>query len=317
MYVQQSLVRDGSLMLSIDESLREAASEWMPSLTEMRAGEHPPGPSLRVDRGTLHDWHTAGAPSLQLGRVRAWVDAANDVAWLSNDSESIRARADLASRVATVAVPDDVTPLAADFTSVLTITAAMLLVRDGRTAIHAGAVVRPDTGGAWLLVGDSHSGKSTTTANLVRAGWSYLSDDYVVLSRADNDDIEVEGWPDDFHLDEGWHRGESTGVRSTVREDELPEGRRAQFAQLEGVLFPRVSRDEATVVTEISPVVALERLIRQSPWLIADAKAAGRVFELLKDAASNANGELRLGLDTFAQPEALDRVVRSFADSIR
>jgi hypothetical protein len=289
----------------------------MPSLTETRAREHPSGPSIRVDRGVLHGWHSEGAPSLQLGRAKAWVDAANDVAWLSNESDSIRARADLVNRVATIAVPNDVTPRSADFTSVLTITAAMLLVRDGRTAIHAGAVVRPDTGGAWLLVGDSHSGKSTTTANLVRAGWSYLSDDYVVLSRANDGEIEIEGWPDDFHLDEGWHRGESTGVRSTVREDELPRGRRTQFARLDGILFPRVSRDEPTMISEVPPVFALERLIRQSPWLVADAKAAGRVFDLLKDAASSANGELRLGLDSFARAEVLDRVVRSFADSVR
>ena len=90
-----------------------------------------------------------------------------------------------------------------------------------------------------------------------------------------------------------------------------------EFAPLEGVLFPRVSRDEPSVVSEISPVFALERLIRQSPWLVADAKAAGPVFDLLKDAASIANGELRLGLDTFAKPEALERVIRSFADSTR
>lgn len=317
MYVQQSLVRDGSLVLSIDESLRDAAGEWMPSLNEIGADEHPAGPSIRVDRGRLDDWPTLRAPSLQLGKVKAWVDAANDAAWLSNESGSMRARADLETRVATVNVRGDVAPTSADFTSLLTITAAMLLVRDGRTAIHAGAAVRPDTGGAWLLVGDTHSGKSTTTANLVRAGWSYLSDDYVVLSRGKDDEIEVEGWPDDFHLDEGWHRGESTGVRSTVSEADLPSGHRAEFAPLEGVLFPRVSRDEPSVVSEISPVFALERLIRQSPWLVADAKAAGPVFDLLKDAASIANGELRLGLDTFAKPEALERVIRSFADSTR
>lgn len=317
MYIHQSLVRDRSLILSVDESLREAAGEWMPSLTETIARSHPDGPSIRVDRGTLDHWHEPGAPALMLGRVTAWIDPMENVAWLSDSSASMRARADLKTRIANVAVPVGTTPMTADLTSLLTITAALLLVRDRRTPIHAGAVVRPDTGGAWLLVGDSHSGKSTTTANLVRAGWSYLSDDYVVLSRANDGRIEVEGWPDDFHLDEGWYRGESTGVRSTVREEDFPAGYRAEFAQLEGVLFPRVSKDDPTTVDHLSPVVALERVIRQSPWLIADKAAAGQVFLLLMDAASLINGDLSLGLDTFADPVALDRAIRTFADSAR
>jgi hypothetical protein len=317
MYIHQSLVRDHSLVLSVDESLREAAGEWMPSLAETIAPSHPDGPSIRVDRGTLNAWHEPGAPALKLGRITAWIDQKENIAWLSDASESIRARADLITRIANVFVPVDEIPASADLTSLLTITAALLLVRDRRTPIHAGAVVRPDTGGAWLLVGDSHSGKSTTTANLVRAGWSYLSDDYVVLSRGGEGRIEVEGWPDDFHLDEGWYRGESTGVRSTVREDELPAGHRAEFALLEGVLFPRVSKDDPTLANDLSPVVALERVIRQSPWLIADKAAAAQVFLLLMDAASLMNGDLTLGLDTFADPVALDRVIRAFGDSAR
>ncbi|HEX6575106.1 MAG TPA: hypothetical protein VF042_09030, partial [Gemmatimonadaceae bacterium] len=158
-----------------------------------------------------------------------------------------------------------------------------------------------------------HSGKSTTTANLIKAGWSYLSDDYVVLSASD-DSISIEGWPDDFHIDEGWSRGESTGTRGTLKESDLPPGRRVESATLSGVLFTYVNPMDATTATAIPPVVALERLIRQSPWLVADPESAGKVFDLLKEAASLPCGDLSVGLDSFSDPTVLDRVVREFID---
>lgn len=317
MYVQQKLVRDGTLVLSVDESLIAQASEWMPSLPEARAGSHPSGPSIRVDRGELSSAFAKDAPALALGSVTAWIDATRTAAWLENQAQNVLATIDLESRVAQVAIADRDSPGPTDVTSTLTIIAALLLVRDGRTAIHAAAVAHPVSREAWLLAGDSHSGKSTTTANLIRAGWQYLSDDYVVLCRSQSGEIEVEGWPDDFHLDEGWHRGESTGVRGALREEDLPDGRRVSNAALGGILFPRVSASEETIATTVPPVVSLERLIRQSPWLIADNRSAGRVFELLSDAASLPAGDLRLGLDTFADAEKLSGIVKRFAESAR
>lgn len=311
-YIHQALVRDRSLILSVEESLREAAGEWMPSLREEASDDHPEGPSIRVDRGNVEPFDGSGLPTLALGRVHAYVDGKRGFANLVSSSGDITALADLRARVATVIVGDDIDPEPGDLTSLLTITAALLLVRDGRTSIHAASVVNPETGLGWLLCGDSHSGKSTTTANLIKAGWSYLSDDYVVLSRL-GEEVEIEGWPDDFHVDEGWSRGESTGVRSTMRESDLPFGMRAESAMLGGILFPRVSANEATVVTPVAPVVALEKLIRQAPWLIVDPVSAGDVLRLLTDAASVESGELRLGLDTFADPEKLSAVISEFA----
>jgi hypothetical protein len=311
-YIHQALVRDRSLILSVDESLRDAAGEWMPSLPEESADDHPSGPSIRVDRGNVEPFDVSQAPSLSLGRVQAWVDSKRGIANLVSLTGEITALADLHSRVATVIVPEDIDPAPADFTSLLTITAALLLVRDGRTPIHAAGVVDPATKKGWLLCGDSHSGKSTTTANLIKAGWSYLSDDYVVLSRL-GDDVELQGWPDDFHIDEGWSRGESTGVRGTIREADLPPGRRVDAALLGGILFPRISPDEETAVACVPPVVALERLIRQSPWLVADSESAGSVFQLLGNAAMTRSGELRLGLDTFADPSRISALIGEFA----
>ena len=315
-YIHQALLRDRSLILSVDDSLRDVVSEWMPSLPVEPADDHPDGPSIRVDRGEHEPFDEPLLPALALGRVKAHVDSQRGFAILWSVQRDVHGVADLKSRVARIIVPDAANPAAADITSVLTIAAALLLLRDGRSAMHAAAVVHPGTGAAWLLCGDSHSGKSTTTANLIRAGWSYLSDDYVVVSR-NEDAVEIEGWPDDFHLDEGWSRGESTGVRGTFREADLPRESRLSHARLAGVLFTRLSTDGPTTVRELSPVMGLERLLRQSPWLVADAESAGRVFDLLKDAASLDCGELELGFDTFANPELLARVVRGFTDRAR
>ena len=315
-YVHQALLRDRSLILSVDESLRDVVSEWMPSLPAESADYHPEGPSIRVDRGSARLFEEPARPSLALGRVKAHVDSAAGTAVLWSTMRDIHGTLDLKTRIAHIVVRDDASPGSADLTSVLTIAAALLLLRDGRSAMHAAAVVHPGNGRAWLLCGDSHTGKSTTTANLIRAGWSYLSDDYVVLSRAGHS-IEIEGWPDDFHLDEGWARGESTGVRGTYRESDLPPGMRRTHAPLGGVLFTQIDPEEPTVVQEIPPVIALERLVRQSPWLVADSASARGVFDLLRDAASTNCGELQLGLDTFANPELLGSIVRRFTDRAR
>ena len=210
-FTRQSLVRDGSLVLSIDARLLGAASQWMPSLPTTSESEHPGAPAILADIGKAVEppLFAKGKPDLRLGATDCWTDAGSDTAFVRNDDRTITASVDLARRNAQV-VASDADVDTRDMTSVLTLVSALLLLRDGRTAIHAGAVTRPGASSVWLLLGDSHSGKSTTTANLVKAGWSYLSDDYVVLS-GDQRGIGVEGWPEDFHVDEGWSRGDRPG----------------------------------------------------------------------------------------------------------
>src|SRR5690606_33365128 len=107
-----------------------------------------------------------------------------------------------------LAVPAGAPTACADLYSMLTLSAALLLGRLERTPIHAAAVVAPN-GQALLLAGDARVGKSTTTVNLITAGWDYLSDDQIVLERA-GADLRVEGWPRLFYLDEGWEAGTPT-----------------------------------------------------------------------------------------------------------
>jgi hypothetical protein len=313
-FISQPLLHDGSLILSIEETLRPYASEWMPSLPETIEATHPPGQSIRIGSGSLQRPPDLENHSLALGRVKAWLLDSGRRAWLECDDRSITANVDLTAGIADLAIDDDKKPGPFDVSAALTIIAGLLLVRSGRTPVHAGAVVHPETGLAWLLVGDTHSGKSTTTANLVRAGWSYLSDDYVVLSCSDSGAVMVEGWPDDFHLDEGWHSGNPTGVRGTTRESDVRPNARLEKAELAGMFFPRVDASLPTSVTPTAGVIALERVIRQSPWLIADPLSARGVLDMMRSAAGKNTADIRLGRDTFANPQLLDQIVRAYAD---
>lgn len=315
-YIRQDLLRDGSLTLSVDAQLRDAAAEWMPALpttTEMR---HPDGAGIRVDvMRTSSGERRRENPALRLGKVSAWVDANYNAAYATTPSGHLECRVDLTRRIAHVAIREDASPQ--DVTSALTIVSALLLVRAGRTPVHAAGVVMPGTRNVWLLAGDSHSGKSTTTANLVKAGWSHLSDDYVVVSQGSDESIEVEGWPGDFHTDEGWERGESTETGETLVESDLPPDSRMDSGVLAGILFASVDRNEPTRIDAIEPAVALQRLISQTPWLMGDSASAPTVLHLLRLAASTPAGEIRLGLDTYGDGARVAALISEFADRAR
>lgn len=57
----------------------------------------------------------------------------------------------------------------------------MALRRCGVYDLHAAGVVEPESRAGVLFVGESNSGKSSLTVRLTRSGWSYLSDDMLVL----------------------------------------------------------------------------------------------------------------------------------------
>ncbi|MFI5236051.1 MAG: hypothetical protein ACHQXA_10090, partial [Gemmatimonadales bacterium] len=141
----------------------------------------------------------AGPPTLSLFDVRCWVDG--NQAEL-RDRSPASASIDLVCGQAAVAL----SPLGPDATEpLLTVSAAFLLGRAGKALVHAAAVV-DQAGRAWLLVGDSHAGKSSATATLLLGGWEYLSDDQVVVERR-GEVLWAEGWRRAFNLDEGWSGG--------------------------------------------------------------------------------------------------------------
>ena len=256
-----------------------------------------------------------GGPAMLLDPVGAWPHGEAGFVLRSRDGE-VTGAVDLEALEASLepteraahphALPDE--PRNAAVFSGLTLASALLLNRMGRALVHGAAVVAPD-GRAWLLVGDAFAGKTTTTVNLIQSGWDWVSDDTVVLRRGPAGEVVVEGWPRAFHLDRGYESGRSTGERDTVEPGDFGPGGWRRSAPVAGVLFPRVEPELPTTRAPIAAADALSRLVRQSPWLLADPAVANDVLALLTATVSSTNLELRLGQDCYRNPERLVQVL--------
>lgn len=310
------LLHDGALRLEAAPALRPLLGRWLPLLPYDATPADPSGAAIHVvpstDSTPSPDPAPGAPPLLRLGTVDAWVDG--DAAALRGGA-GCAGRAALAAGEASLAVPatvEDPDAVAWDLYSMLTLSSALLLGRMGRALVHAAAVVAPG-GGAWLLAGDTHAGKSTTAINLITAGWDFVSDDHVVLFRGPGDRVWVEGWPRRFHLDEGWESGAPGRPRGEVDPHARWPGRWRRTAPLAGVLFPRVAAGEPTVIAATPAADALAGLLRQSPWLLADRAAAPTVLGLLHSACGHPAFALRLGLDTYRDTGRLLEVLRPLA----
>jgi hypothetical protein len=317
-----SLLSDDALVVRTDVAHRELVGSWLP----LHAAP-PTRPEARAtidvvaDEGSATS-HDSGALLLRFGGVHVHL-ADGDVMHLAGASAA-RGRIDLSAKHATISVPSAAaapppdSPLASDVYSMLTLSAAFLVGRLGGALVHAGGAVDPD-GRAWLLVGDTHAGKTTTCVSLVAAGgWRYLADDQVVL-RPDSDGVLVaEGWPRRAHLDEGFGDSVVTGSRATVDLRTRWGDRWMARAPLGGVLLPEVNAERPTTISVAADAAAFTALVRQSPWLMADRAMAGSAVQLLRDAASHPAFSLSLGRDSYARGDVLaERLALARAASAR
>jgi hypothetical protein len=307
--VARDLLGDGALSLVVDPHLEPALERWAWPLGALAPADQTPG--AVVSAGTVDSLALPvppGKPSLQARHVDAWVDEAAGQVALASPDVGLRGQVDLAAGCASVLVePGSAAPLVLELAvyGSVWIACALLLGRQGRVMMHAAAVVAPD-GGAWLVAADTHGGKTSTCVNLIRAGCDYLSDDHVVIGTSPGGGaLQAMGWPRRFHLDEGFEAGQSAGRRAPVDPGRYGPGRRRNSAPLAGVLLSRVDADAPTRATPVHASVALGRLIRHAPWLLADRTAAPRLLDVMKHVAGLPAYELMLGRDTYADPPAL------------
>lgn len=305
--VVRALLADGSLALHADAGVWASVAPWVPLVPPQPAES--PRAVVHVERGDPGFDVPTREPVIQLRSVAGWTDASGRVL-LCEPGRRLSAVIDASAGRATVRLAgnEEMTPAwQAEIAAGLTLSAAFLLGRLERTLVHAAAVVAPD-GRAWLLVGGTFSGKSTTCLNLIRRGWDYLADDHVVIGAA-ADGVQVEGWPRKFNLDQGYERGVSEGVRRRVDGSAWGPGRWRRAALLGGLLFPRVEGALPTALEPVREADAFVGLLAQSPWLLGDRETAPAVLSLLRRIVRLRGFRLRLGLDCYQDAAQLAEIL--------
>lgn len=177
------------------------------------------------------------------------------------------------------------------------------LRRFGLFELHSGGVILPGTETGVLIIGPSGSGKSTLTFQLASAGWSYLSDDEVLLSATDGQ-VEARGFRSFFAL--------ADAPASTFKNYFEPAGTRIPQTVPQFLLFTTVSGASDTQLHELTQPETMVRLIRACPWATYDTAVAGPNLELLSKLARQAKGfALSAGADLLEPGNA----ARSISDA--
>jgi len=165
------------------------------------------------------------------------------------------------------------------------------LRRFGLFDLHSAGVVDPHDGKGLLIVGPSGSGKSTLAVQLASAGWSYLSDDELLLSLNDGA-VEARGFRSFFAMSTGEqfkHCFEPDSVFATQRTSQVLPGL---------ILFTRLNDESESRLTKLTQTETMTRLIRACPWATYDSAVASANLEVFSALARQVIGfDLAAGRD--------------------
>jgi hypothetical protein len=207
-------------------------------------------------------------------------------------------------------------------TRVVTYSLAAALRQRRLFELHSGALVHPESGRGLLIVGPSGSGKSTLTVHLAAAGWSFLTDDVLLLSE---ESAEVKAWPlrrcfaitsETFAASRFLQMHASfdyMNARPHEKEEFVPHGVFAAGFKdrcVPGTLFfSELSGDSRSHVSRLSPGDTMARLIRMSPWACYDRSTAAEHLAVLSALVKQSTGySLRAGTDLLDPQTSADLI---------
>jgi len=173
------------------------------------------------------------------------------------------------------------------------------LRRYGLFDLHSAGVV--ESGNGVLIIGPSGSGKSTLALQLVQAGWSYLSDDELLLSLEDGV-VEARGFRSFFAVSE---------AGAEFKHCFEPEAKRAEQATPQALLFIHLNGQPRSELSKLTQAETMTRLLRACPWATYDRSIAGANLALLSTLARQASGfDLSAGSDLL-EPRSAASLVKS------
>lgn len=181
--------------------------------------------------------------------------------------------------------------------------------------LHSGAVTNQKTGKSILICGPSGSGKSTLTLQLVAMGWSYLSDDVLLLNTV-GDIIKATGLRRFFALTpETMTESGLAEVRRLLSDKPLPTAKLrvvpedifpnapVDECQPNVLFFPTLTGSATSLTRELTPTEAMTRLIRLCPWSCYDRAVARPFLDCLAKLVKQSESyDLLAGRDLMGEP---------------
>jgi hypothetical protein len=193
--------------------------------------------------------------------------------------------------------------------SFLLVVLLFVLRRVGWYHIHCAALVDP-RGRGWIFVGQSHSGKSTTSALLAAHGWSVSTDDIAFVNGGEKQ-ATLHGFAAPIALREG---GQSllgaTGGLDFSRRGKMgfqPQdlgGGWIPTVTPEVIVFPTVG--ERTSLEPVTPREAMNMLIASSIWVLFETVHAQEHLDSLSRLVSQSKAfKGTIGPDLLRDPNLL------------
>lgn len=214
-------------------------------------------------------------------------------------------------------------------TRVVTYALAAALRRRGLFELHSGAVVDPESGQGVLIIGPSGSGKSTLTVQLAAAGWSFLTDDVLLLSA---EAVAVKAWPlrrcfaitsetfaaSNFLKDcasLNYVQGQGADKESEKKQFVPHRVFNSEFKEQcipKKLLFSQLSGGERSRVLPLSSAETMTRLIRMNPWSCYDRSTAAAHLAVLSDLVKQSKGYSLLAGKDLLDPETAANLIAGY-----
>jgi hypothetical protein len=148
------------------------------------------------------------------------------------------------------------------------------LRRFGMFDMHSAGVVEPRSDKGVLIVGPSGSGKSRLALELALAGWTYLSDDLLLLSLIDGV-VQARGFRSFFAVSNG------APLKHCFEPDVTMGLKRASQAPAGLMLFTSLNGLSESEVRKLTQAETMTRLIRACPWASYDSSITVANLEVL------------------------------------
>ena len=177
------------------------------------------------------------------------------------------------------------------------------LRRCGVFEIHSAGVIPPESKSAIMIAGASGSGKSTLTTQLANLGWSYLSDDILLLTEV-REELHLRAFRRFFALKGdtlaavGLPNVEVTDLKQRL----IPQDHfnRAPLEQSTpgAIVFPTITSHGDSQMKALTASETMSRLLRLCPWASYDKWTSLEHLRILGRLANSTNGfELLAGTD--------------------